>query len=148
MTRASADAWSAFILECRGQSNFFSIGDYKAATPKGVATGAPKVNGANQTGYYVNTKGWTPSVTNILLQGDYIQIGYRFYKVLDPANSDATGLTQLHIWPNLRDLPADSTVIATSNTKGLFRLKANSGNKWSMNPGNYGVSGFEIREAI
>jgi hypothetical protein len=147
LQRASADAWQSFLMECRGQSNFFQLGDPKRTTPKGAATGTPKVNGASQTGYNLLTKGWTASVSNILLQGDFIQIGYRLYSIMDAVNSDATGLATLHIWPNLRDLPADGTTITTTNCKGLFRLASNT-NKWSTNAGNYGVTAFQIREAI
>src|SRR5579859_443042 len=142
MNRNAADAWSSFILECRGQSNYYLIGDPKAATPKGLATGTPLVNTANQTGYNLLTRGWANSIANILQPGDFIQIGYRMYKVTDAVNSTGTGTAAIHIWPNLRDLPADGTAITTTNCKGLFRLKSNSGNKWSTNAGNYGMTGF------
>ena len=148
MNRYSADALSSFLLECRGQSNVFSLGDPKAAIPKGVASGSPVVNGAGQSGYFLATRGWTPSITSILLTGDFLQVGYRLYKVLDSVNSDSSGDASIHVWPNLRDLPADGTQIITRNCKGLFRLSANSGNKWSTNPGTYGFTGFSIREAI
>ena len=83
-----------------------------------------------------------------LLTGDYIQIGYRLYKVLDAAKVDGDGHATLSIWPPLRDQPADGTTIITRNCKGLFRFKNNSGNKHSTNAGNYGLSGFAIKEAI
>ncbi len=297
MTRYAADAWSAFILECRGQLNAFMLGDPKARLPKGPAMGSPVVAGAGQAGYSLATRGWayanplanpsfllgntgwapqagwsiipaigpdgltwagsyvgpgTSAIVNanhiscsagqvltatckslgqpgatgnavlrinffdasgvllvtgnsatpvmasgnwwpvsvsgiaptgaayftvdfsvyastntiawycaefnctnlaggppsILLPGDFIQIGYRLYKVLSAANCDGDGNATLSIWPPLRDLPADGTAIQTRNCKGLFRLKQNTGNKWSTNVGNYGLSGFGIREAI
>jgi hypothetical protein len=148
MTRLAADAWSAFILQCRGQSNAFCLGDPKASQPKGSPSGAPVVAGAAQTGYYLVTRGWTPSKYRLLLPGDFIQIGYRFYKVLDQVNSDVSGDATIAIWPPLRDLPADGVAIQCQNCKGLFTLNANSGNKWSTNAGNYGLAGFAIREAF
>ena len=148
MTRASADAWSAFLMECRGPLNAFQFGDPKAKTPRGSAPGAPVVNGAAQTGYSLLTRGWQASINSILLPGDYIQVGYRMYKVLDAANSDASGDATLAIWPQLRDLPADGAAIVTANCKGLFRLAKNTGNKFSVNVGNYGLTGFAIKEAI
>ena len=148
MARYGFDMWTAFLAQCRGQSNAFAIGDPKARLPKGRALGAPVVNGAAQTGYSLLTRGWVASITSILLPGDFIQIGYRLYKVLSPVNSDASGNAALAVWPNLRDQPADGTAIQTRNCKGLFTLKNNSGNKFSTNAGNYGLSGFAIKEAI
>ena len=148
MARYGFDLWTAFLAQCRGQSNAFSIGDPKAKLPKGCALGAPVVSGAAQTGYSLVTRGWAASITSILLPGDYIQIGYRLYKILSPASSDDGGNATLAVWPNLRDQPADGTTIKTRNCKGLFTLKNNSGNKFSTNAGNYGLTGFAIKEAI
>ena len=152
MNRYAFDAWSAFILACRGQLNCFQMGDPKAVLPKGVATGTPVVNGASQTGYSLLTRGWTANTIGILLPGDYISILNgsisRLYRVLASVNSDGSGHCTIPIWPNLRDQPADGTTIITRNCKGLFRLASNSGNKMSVNVGAYGSSGFKIREAI
>lgn len=41
----------------------------------GALGGAPVVDGNNQVGSTVNLKGWTPSIANILLQGDVLQFG-------------------------------------------------------------------------
>ena len=150
MTRYSHDAWSAFLSQCRGESNAFMLGDPKAKLPKGSALGSPQVRGDGQSGYALNTRGWNPGIASVLLFGDFIQIGYRLYKVLDAANSDGSrdGLATLAIWPPLRDLPADGTSIIARQCKGLFKLKNNNGNKHSTNAGNYGLSGFAIKEAI
>jgi hypothetical protein len=148
MTRYSHDAWSAFISQLRGPLNAFLIGDPKAKLPKGKATGTPVVSGYGQTGYSLSTRGWTPSTTSLLLFGDYIQIGYRMYKVVTPVDSDSTGAATISIWPPLRDLPGDGTTIQTRNCKGLFRLKNSSGNKHSVNAGSYGLTALDIREAI
>ena len=147
MNRYNADAWQSFILEARGGVNAFMLGDPKAVLPKGVASGTPVVAGAGQTGYSLVTRGWSPNITSILRIGDYIQVGYRLYKVLNAANSDGSGNATLSIWPNLRDQPADGTTIITRGCKGLFRLSKTTGNKFSINVGNYGLTGFEIREA-
>lgn len=148
MYRTDADAWQAFILACRGMINCFLLGDPTASTPKGVASGAPVVAGAGQTGYSLVTRGWTHSIPNILTTGDYIQIGYRLYRLTDNASSDASGNATLSIWPNLRDLPADGTAIITRNCKGLMRLAQNQGNSYSTTPALYGVTGLKFREAI
>lgn len=147
MDRASADAWSAFVLACRGGANVFQLGDPKAREPKGTALGAGEVIGNGQTGYVLNTTGWKANQPALFLAGDFIQIGYRLYKLTGNASSDASGNATLYIWPNLRDTVSSLTPIASRNCKGLFRLKQTA-NKWSTNPGAYGVSGLPIREAF
>ena len=124
------------------------IGDPKAKVPKGAPAGVPVVAGAAQTGYALATRGWMANKYRLMLPGDFIQIGYRFYKLRDQVDSNGAGNATLTIWPNLRDLPADGAAIQLTHCKGLFRLKNASGNKSSTNVGNYGVSGFAIREAI
>lgn len=148
MARLSHDAWSAFLSEVRGGLNVFQLGDPRAAQPKGTAAGVPLVNGASQSGYSLATKGWTASSFGLLLPGDYIQIGYRMYKVVDQVNSDASGDATLSIWPPLREAPADGAAIQCANCKGLFRLVPGTVTKHSVNIGVYGLSAFQIREAI
>ena len=43
--RAAFAAWQAFLVKLRGSSGRFFAGDPDATTPRGVATGAPLVNG-------------------------------------------------------------------------------------------------------
>jgi hypothetical protein len=148
MTRWSHDYWTAFISQCRGPKNAFLIGDPKAALPKGSPQGSPVASTASQTGYSLATSGWKPSTYRLLLPGDFIQIGYRLYRVEDQVDSDADGLATVSVWPNLRDAPGDGAPILCSHCKGLFRLKNASGNKSSTNAGNYGLAGFAIREAF
>lgn len=155
MTRSDGDTWAAFILSLRGPLNAFLFGNPKAAQPKGSPAGAPVVNGAGQgvfgTGinlYQVNTRGWTPSRSNLLQVGDYISIYPRLYRVTAPVASDASGHATISIWPNLRDAPADGTAITTSNCAGLFRLAQAKGNSFSTSLKGYGLTGIKIRDAI
>lgn len=148
LDRYSHDFWSAFFARVRHGVGVFLLGDPRAALPKGVASGSPVVLGASQTGYSVVTAGWTPGVTSILLPGDYLQIGYRLYKVLTDVSSDANGQATIPVWPNLRDLPADQTPIITRNCRGLFRLQAGDKISSSVNVSGYGVDAFTVREAV
>ncbi len=68
--KEQAEPWVAFFASLRGPTGTFLIGDPNRATPLGAATGAPKVSGANAVrATSLNTKGWTNSVTNILMGG-------------------------------------------------------------------------------
>ena len=130
MERADAAAWVAALVSLRGMTNTFLAGDPSAATPQGVATGSPLVNG-NQAGgsKTLATKGWTHNVTGILKAGDYIQLGTgsgsRLHMVLKDVNSDSSGNATLDIFPRLRVAVATNDVITISNCVGVFRLAAN-----------------------
>ena len=147
MDSLSASAWQAFLLACRGASNGFMLGDPKGVLPRGSALGEPTLNGANQTGYSVSTRGWRGSAVNVLMAGDYIQIGVHLYKVLENVSSDVNGNVSFTVWPNLRsDAAADGTPIITKGAQGLFRIK--NPTKFSVNSGLYGLSPIEIAEVL
>lgn len=141
------DDWSAFLMQCKGMANAFLIGDASRKTPKGSVSGTPLVNGANQVGYNLNIKGFTPNAKGVLKRGDWIQLIYRLHKVLDDVDADASGNATLPLYPQIRESPADGQALITSNCVGLFRLASNS-NKFSINEASiYGFQ-FNIREAF
>jgi hypothetical protein len=147
LTHAQAQAWIAFMLSLHGQANVFQLGDPLAVAPKGAATGTPVVDGAGQTGYVLNLRGWTPSTGGLLLPGDWIQIGYRLYRTISCPASGLTGALALTVWPQIRESPADGTAVILNNTQGLWRLQKNA-TKWSITAARvYGMQ-FDITEAI
>ncbi len=127
MSRANAAAWDSFLLMLDGGCVDVLFGDVFNPSPRGLAYGAPLVDGGAQTGRILNTKGWQENVTGILLAGDRIQIGTRYHQVLRDANSDATGRAILDIWPRLRESPSNNLPIITLDPKGLFKLAAPGG---------------------
>jgi hypothetical protein len=147
MTRQQAQQWIAFRLQLRGSLGVFMLGDALQSAPLGVATGTPVTVGTSQSGYSLNTNGWTPSVTGILQPGDYIQLGFRLYRCLDVVNSDVSGNASFNIFPSLRESPPAGTSVITRNAQGMFRLADNS-SKWSASYlTTYGMT-FQIREAL
>lgn len=126
MERADAEYWNCFLLSLWGSSGTFLLGDNNGKTPRGSVSGIPVVRGSGQSGKTLNTQGWTPNATGVLLAGDYIQIGSgstsRLYKVLADVDASAAGWATLDIFPRLRESPADSAPIGTLNCVGLFRL--------------------------
>lgn len=147
LTHVQAQAWIAFLMGLRGQANVFQLGDPLAVAPQGSGAGTPLVDGAAQAGFTLNTKGWTPGASGVLLPGDWLQSGYRLYRNLVLANADGSGKATLGIYPSLRESPADGTAIVLTNTRGLWRLKSNA-RKWSETAARvYGVQ-FDCREAI
>jgi len=151
MVRADAEEWIAFLLSLNGQAGTFYYSPPTARTPRGVATGAPAVSGAAQTGQDLVTDGWTAGVTGILLKGDLIQLGtgsdVHLHKLLEDADSDVGGNATLTLWPNLRESPVDSSAIVVSSPKGLFALMSNE-MTWDINVAHHYGIGFAAVEAL
>lgn len=142
--------WSSFLMECHGMVNAFLMGDPSNKTPRGsmlITGAAPLVDGANQQGYQLKTRGWQANKSGVLKRGDWIQSIYRLHKVLNDVDTDADGKGTIDIYPQIRESPADGQALITTNAKGLFRLASNS-NNWSINLASiYGME-FKIREAF
>lgn len=151
MKREDAEKWIAWLVSLRGQFGTFNMGDPSAATPRGVATGTPLVNGASQTGENLNIDGCTPDITGWLKAGDYIQIGSgataTLHKVLSDVDTNASGEATMSLWPHIRSAPADNATVVVSDTVGRWRLASNE-SSWSVNEASiYGIT-FSAREAI
>jgi len=148
MQRADADNWESALMQCRGMAYAFQMGDPLRQTPRGNPSGNAQCvdSSANNVAMstYLDTTGWTPSTANLLLPGDYIQIGYRLHRALDPVSSDSGGNATISIWPSLREAPANANVI-TSGTQGLWRLASNQ-RDWSSDYTGFTHMSFKIQE--
>lgn len=149
LNREQAEIYNAFLLKLAGRVGTFTMTIPGSETPQGVATGTPLVDGAGQTGRDLNIKGFTPSTTDILKAGDYVQLGTgattRLHKILDDVTSDAGGLATLLLAPKIVIAPADNETLIVSNAKGLFRLKSNS-NPVNIKPPNQMSVSFAAKE--
>jgi len=125
MDREEAAPWIAFLASLRGQFGTFLFGPNTFGTPLGAGAGVstPRVKGASQTGYTLETDGWTLS-TEVLKKGDFFEIDSRLYMNLTDATTDGSGEVTLDVWPSLR-APADNALIITSSPVGLWRLTSN-----------------------
>ena len=151
MLRANAAAIQAFLLKVGGDNRFYA-GDPDATTPRGAATGTPVVNGASQTGTSLITDGWTPSVTNILREGDYVafQNGNarrEMHMVVADVNSDGGGNATLTIEPPIRSAPANNETIITASATCEMALISDDEMAWEADQVSlYGItfSGIEV----
>ena len=133
LTQKQFNPIKAALMQMQGMSNAFQIGDPLGATPAGTVQGTPVVDGSIAVvagGITLYARGFTPSQINLLLPGDYLQVGYRLHTVLDAVISDSNGKAAINIWPSLREVPQDGEAIVTTNPVGLFRLAKNQGT-WS-----------------
>lgn len=136
LARANAGLWVAPLVSLRGSVGTFYMGDTAYKTAQGVATGTPKIAGASQTGYDIDTDGWTPSQTGILKAMDWVQIGTssnrQLCMVMEDVDSDGSGDATINIWPGVRTAFADNTDLVVTNPKGIWRLASSTG--WDIGP--------------
>lgn len=108
----------AFLMSQKAQYSSFTLkAPNDLATPRGVATGSPVVDGAGQTGNSLNTTGWTAGQTGIMKAGDVFTIAgdTKVYMVISDANSDGSGNATLSIEPTLLESPSNSSVITVDD---------------------------------
>jgi hypothetical protein len=144
-------AWVAFLALMRGRAGVCLLGDTSLPVPRGSAAGVPLVNGANQAGMTLATKGWTASAPLVLRSGDWIQVGtgltQRLYLNCLDVNADASGDATLTIYPPLRESPADGASIITQYPKGCFALTSNDREFDVDDALSYGIT-LSLEEAI
>lgn len=149
--RETASDWMAFGGKLEGMYGRFLMGDPAARTPRGIATGTPLVDGSSQSGNTLNTKGWTPNVTGILLKGDYFQVGTgsssRLHMLTEDADSDGSGDAVLTLAPALRSSPADDSSVVVNEPKGVFMMIDNAFS-WSVEPGPIYRFSFQAVEDV
>ena len=150
-----AEAWIAFLISLKGPVGTFYLGDPNMATPRGtisagaLVTLASAASAGDET--VALTKSGGPEKSNVLLPGDYIQIGTdssrTLHKVLNTVNWDANGAGTADIWPHIRGTVASGTSVVHQSTTGKFRLTSGL-TSWSINNASiYGIS-FDAVEVI
>jgi hypothetical protein len=147
MSQQTAAPWRGFMAAAQGVLNVFQIGDPFGVLPQGVAHGAPTCTGTNnaQGTNSLVTGGWAASVNNQLMAGDYIQIVNRLYQVTQNVNSDSSGNATIALWPSLREVPPNGTALILNNTKGIFRLGANT-RTWHADSSRLVQMSFKLTE--
>ena len=151
MKRDNAEEFLAFLLQLDGRQGTFLLSPPGSGTARGVADGAPVINGASQTGSELAIDGLSVSTTNYLKAGDFFQLGSgstaRLHKVVKDVDSNGAGEATLDIWPNLREAPVDGSTVILSQPAGLFRLDRPIAD-WSFRDAAlYGMA-FGIMEAL
>lgn len=145
MLRADAEDWVGSLVALNGSQGTFNLGDPKNTSLRGNGSGSPQINGSHNAGVKtISTKNWS-GTTDVVVLGDWLQIGNYIYKVTEDATASAGNAT-IEIWPSTRTSLSDSTAITISNTKGLWRL-IDKITDWSMDPEVYQIQ-FSAMEAI
>jgi hypothetical protein len=141
MIRATAAAWQAFTAQCRGMAGRFYGFDPDAKTPRGTALGSPVVHGASQTGVTLNTDGWTPLESGLLLPGDYFTVNGELKMVTAQVDSDSNGEAAISFEPSLRASPADNDPLTTTSPTCVMMMADDNQAGWDANNVSvYGMS--------
>jgi len=137
LTESQARVMIAFLARLRGASGRFYLHDHSLVDPRGIGTGTPLVKGVSQTGYTLNTDGWTVSQTGILLAGDMFSVNDEMKMVTVDADSDGAGDSTLTFEPPLRSSPDDNAVITVSNPTAIMRLIDDSQMSYKVGPAKF-----------
>ncbi|EKS6976733.1 hypothetical protein QCJ09_001233 [Salmonella enterica] len=109
--------------------------------------GVPVVDGANQTGTQLQSKGWTPG-TVVLRQGDYFTVNDELKMVTVDVTSAANGSAMIAFAPMLRSSPPANAVIEVAKPYGIFKLKDNQQGAGNRVPGVFTSYTLELEEAF
>ena len=155
MSRADAQVCDALITSLIGQTGTFLLGMPNRSRPLGsaaLAPGTPLVNGASQSGRTLAIDGCPANTAGYLKAGDPIQLGAgasaRLYKLLQDADTNASGQATLSIWPNLRTPPADNATVVVSGAKGVFH-RSSPATEWVVGTdGHTQQRSFDCKEYL
>lgn len=116
MTREQFAPLWAFLNDQQGRAGSFGFVLPEHAA-QGSLSGAPLVNGADQTGRSLLTDGWTPDAAGVLKAGDFIRIGddYKTYMVTADVDADSSGEATIPLNTPLHAVPSnDAAIVADS----------------------------------
>lgn len=149
MKRDDAMLWKAWFLKLKGRVHTFSAYDPECAQPRGVATGAPLVKGAGQTGNTLLIDGCTASTFGWLRFGDYFSVNGELKQLVLDADTNGSGETTLTFEPPLRASPADNTAIVTDKPTCTMILMDDATGSWPSDAmGVYQEKTFSAMEVI
>ncbi|MGB4107775.1 MAG: hypothetical protein WBK55_08275 [Alphaproteobacteria bacterium] len=155
MRNNAAAAWEAFFGKLNGREGTFLLGDPYREIPQGTAAsdaGTPKVDGAHAARVnQISVKEAPANAGGYLLKGDYFQLGAAatatLHQLLENADVDSDGTTNLLFWPRSREILADNAAITVLNPKGVFRLASNI-TEVARQPGRLSDLAFSAVEAF
>ena len=128
LTRAEAQQWMVFLLKLQGMGGRFLAHDPSNASPRGaLGTSVPLIDGVNQVGASLKTKGWDVSTSGLLLTGDAIayDTGSTWRErhiVAEDVDSDSSGNAVIRLTHAMRETPLDNDTLITTNASCVMRL--------------------------
>jgi len=140
--------WTAFLARLGGRRGRFWLSPPGARTPMGTALGAGRVAGANQTGDTLITSNWTPDQSELLIPGDYFQVGNELKKVVEHVPTNGAGEATIVFTPIIRRSPADLASIITTNPAFVAMLADDNQAAWDVQGARIYASSVACIEAL
>ena len=134
----------AFVFRLNGAQHRAIIPDF-AYSLNGAGGGAPRVNGAAQTGLSLITDGW-PNSTAVLVAGDRIGIADQMIPVVENVTSNGTGQATISLAHPIRTAPANDALINIDTPTARYVLVNKAG--FGASPGVFKTILLEFEEAI
>ena len=117
---ADLDELAAFLTRLGRLERFFAY-DPRRTVPAGGVVNGMVVDGAGQSGPFVNVRSG-PASSTPLKAGEYVEIGAQYCKLVRDLELGSAGTGTLHVWPSLRTAPADGEDVVTNNPKMVARI--------------------------
>jgi len=135
LSEADARIFKAWLAQLRGQAGRFYAGDLSHKTPSGCASGGVKAHAIAAAGATTLSTEWTlTSTSNVLLPGDYIQIGTEIKIITTAASTNGSALAILTFEPPLRTAVAINDAVTYSTPLAIFRLNDDKQDNFNFDP--------------
>lgn len=140
---ANFNPWRSFIAAMRGSVNDTNV--YVDPTQQYASANTVRVNGANQYGRSLVTDGW-PVSTTVLVAGQFVTIDAQLLQLTADVVSDGSGNATISFEPNIRNTPADNTVVYYKNP--YCRMYLEEDPSYSVGAGYVYNLSLKFREAF
>lgn len=142
------EVWAARM---RGAAGRVYLGPFHAQTPRGVASGAPRIAAAS-TGTTLRTGGWTVSTAGLLRAGDYLcydaGASRQLHIITADADSDTSGTATLAVEPPVRASPPVGSVLTVRSPTCVMRLIDDDQARLRLTPPVRGAVTLQLVEAL
>lgn len=143
-----AKKWMGFFHSCNGPENtFFFYPTIDKTSSGNYSNETVTVDSINSARGEITVSGFTASVSDILLAGDWLSIRDRLYTVKEDLSSDGSGNGVIKVWPQAENAVVASDSVEIQNPRGVFRLTAMPSNIWTVNSLSRGIT-FNAVESI
>jgi len=118
-----SDLMRSFLDRMQGLKGVTRLSDVRRPAPRGTITGAPQIDGADQTGMTLLLKNMTPGQTWAV--GDYLEHSNTLHRTTAAATVDGAGKVSLAVYPPIISPTINNAVVTLITPSTFFRLRQN-----------------------
>ncbi|MEN6375554.1 MAG: hypothetical protein ABFD75_12370 [Smithella sp.] len=135
LNQADARIFKAWLASLRGMAGRFYANDLAHKTPSGCISGTLSVNAAAAAGASaISALSSLISTSNILLPGDYFQVGTELKIVTAAASTNGSGVAAISFEPPLRTALTGTESITYNTPLAIFRLNDDKQDNFNFDP--------------